>query len=115
MPPLKPLRQQRSSRLPETSANGAFHMDEGATRTSVGCASEQGRRRFGSSCSITAVDMRSIIKKATACEAYLDGVPRFGGTCWRVTGRSLDEIATVIGVEVYVDHLGKRLIIVTVF
>jgi hypothetical protein len=34
---------------------------------------------------------------------------------WRVTGPSLDEIATAIGVEVYVDHLGKRLIVVTVF
>jgi hypothetical protein len=32
-----------------------------------------------------------------------------------VTGPSLDEIATAIGVEVYVDHLGKRLIVVTVF
>jgi hypothetical protein len=41
--------------------------------------------------------------------------PRFGGTCWRVTGPSLDEIATAIGVEVYVNHLGKRLVIVTVF
>jgi hypothetical protein len=64
---------------------------------------------------VTAADMKSIIKKATGCEAYAGGVPRFGGTCWRVTGPSLDEIATAIGVEVYVDHLGKRLIIVTVF
>jgi hypothetical protein len=43
------------------------------------------------------------------------GIPRFGGTCWRVTGPSLDEITTSIGVEVYVDHLGKRLVIATVF
>jgi hypothetical protein len=64
---------------------------------------------------VTAADMKSIIKKATGCEAYTGGVPRFGGTCWRVTGPSLDEVATAIGVEVYVDHLGKRLIIVTVF
>ena len=64
---------------------------------------------------VTAADMKQIIKKATDCEAYRDGVPRFGGTCWRVTGPGLDEIATAIGVEVYVDHLGKRLVIVTVF
>ena len=48
-------------------------------------------------------------------EAYREGIPRFGGTCWRVTGPSLDEITTSIGVEVYVDHLGKRLVIATVF
>jgi hypothetical protein len=64
---------------------------------------------------ITAADMKSSIKKATGCEAHAGGIPRFGGTCWRVTGPSLDEIATAIGVEVYVDHLGKRLIVVTVF
>ena len=49
---------------------------------------------------VTVADMKSIIKKATACEAYPDSVPSFGGTCWRVTGPSLDEIATAIGVEV---------------
>jgi len=61
--------------------------------------------------------MKNIIKKATAtdCESYREGIPRFGGTCWRVTGPSLDEITTSIGVEVYVDHLGKRLVIATVF
>lgn len=64
---------------------------------------------------VTAADMKSIIKKATVCEPYTAGIPRFGGTCWRVTGPSLDEIATVVGVEIYVDYLGKRLIIVTVF
>jgi hypothetical protein len=63
---------------------------------------------------VTVADMKSIIKNATGCEAYSDGVPRFGGTYWRVTGPSLDEISTTIGIEVYVDHLGKRLIIVTV-
>lgn len=64
---------------------------------------------------VTAADMKHIIKRATDCEAYRDGVARFGGTCWRVTGPSLDEIPTAIGVEVYIDHLGKRLVIVTVF
>jgi hypothetical protein len=64
---------------------------------------------------ITVADMKSIIKKATSCEAYPDGIPRFSGTCWRMAGPSLDEITTAIGVEVYVDHLGKRLIVVTVF
>jgi hypothetical protein len=64
---------------------------------------------------ISVADMKSIIKRATACEAYPDGTPRFGGTCWRMTGPSLDEIETALGVEVYVDHLGKRLVVVTVF
>jgi hypothetical protein len=64
---------------------------------------------------VTVADMKHIIKKATDCESYRDGIPRFGGTCWRVTGPSLDEITTSIGVEVYVDHLGKRVVIVTVF
>jgi hypothetical protein len=64
---------------------------------------------------VTAADMKSVIKNATDCEAYREGIPRFGGTCWRVTGPSLDEITTSIGVEVYVDHLGKRMVIATVF
>jgi hypothetical protein len=66
---------------------------------------------------VTAADMKNIIKKAKAtdCEAYREGVSRFGGTCRRVTGPSLDEITTSIGVEVYVDHLGKRMVIATVF
>jgi hypothetical protein len=64
---------------------------------------------------VTAADMRSVIKNATDCEAYREGIARFGGTCWRVTGPSLDEITTSIGVEVYVDHLGKRMVIATVF
>ena len=64
---------------------------------------------------VTAADMKSVIKNATDCEAYREGISRFGGTCWRVTGPSLDEITTSIGVEVYVDHLGKRMVIATVF
>jgi hypothetical protein len=66
---------------------------------------------------VTAADMKNIVKKAkeTDCEPYREGSPRFGGTCWRVTGPSLDEITTSIGVEVYVDHLGKRMVIAIVF
>ncbi len=66
---------------------------------------------------VTVADMKNIIKKANAsdCGPYREGIPRFGGTCWRVTGPSLDEIATSVGIEVYVDHLGKRLVVVTVF
>jgi hypothetical protein len=65
--------------------------------------------------SVTAADMKHIVKNATDCRAYRDGVPRFGGTCWRVMGPSLDEIPTALGVEVHMDHLGKRVVILTVF
>ena len=99
---------------------GANHCGRGVEEGEGGGGSRAvlgGRPRSGSTeqRGVTAADMKHIIKKATDCEAYRAGVPRFGGTCWRVTGPSLDEIATSLGVEVYVDHLGNRVVIVTVF
>jgi hypothetical protein len=64
---------------------------------------------------VTAADMKSIIKKATVCEAHTAGIPRFDGTYVlarngseprrdRHGGRRRD----------YMDYLGRRLTIVTV-
>jgi hypothetical protein len=74
-----------------------------------------GIERAGNDPLLDSIARRPIIFSPGNIEAYRDGVPRFGATCWRVTGPSLDEIATAIGVEIYVDHLGKRLVVVTVF
>jgi hypothetical protein len=46
---------------------------------------------------------------------YQDAQPKSGGTCWRITGPSLDEIETRLGVEIYRDHLGRGVVVITVF
>lgn len=56
------------------------------------------------------------IKNATDCKPY---EPENGllteGTAWRITGPDHDEEMTSVGVETFVDHLGRRLMIITVF
>jgi len=56
------------------------------------------------------------IKNAKACVPY---VPRNGqltdGAAWRLTGPDHEGEETSVGVETFVDHLGRRLMIVTVF
>lgn len=56
------------------------------------------------------------IKNATSCAPY---VPESGlltdGTAWRITGLDHEQEETSVGVEAFVDHLGRRLLIITVF
>jgi hypothetical protein len=60
-------------------------------------------------------DMKYVIRNATSCESHPEGRVTEGGTCWRITGLDLDEVETSIGVEISRDHLGCRVVIVTVF
>ncbi len=56
------------------------------------------------------------IRNATLCARY---VPENGqltdGTAWRITGPDHLGETTSVGVETFVDHLGRRLLIITVF
>jgi len=56
------------------------------------------------------------IRNATTCIAYVpDRTPLAGGTCWRITGPDAEGEVTWVGVETFVDHLGRRLLVITVF
>lgn len=59
-------------------------------------------------------DAKKIIVTATACEPYPDGTPSCGGTCWRVFGRDLDGEEAKLGVEVFKDHLGYHVNLITI-
>lgn len=56
------------------------------------------------------------IRNAKRCVPY---VPENGqltdGTAWRITGPDHEGDETSVGVETFVDHLGRRLLIITVF
>ena len=64
---------------------------------------------------ITLHDMKYVIKTATNCVPYPEGVPKNGGTCWRISGKDLDGEETTVGIEVVRDHLGNCAYVVTVF
>lgn len=56
------------------------------------------------------------LQRATSCVAYVrDGGPLAGGTTWRITGTDLSDEAVTLGVETFVDHFGRRVLLVTVF
>lgn len=56
------------------------------------------------------------IKNATTCSPYSPDRPLLtDGTSWRITGPDHEGDATSVGVETFVDHLGNRLLIITVF
>jgi hypothetical protein len=56
------------------------------------------------------------IQRATSCVAYVrDGGSLAGGTTWRIKGTDLSEEEVTLGVETFIDHLGRRLLLVTVF
>jgi hypothetical protein len=56
------------------------------------------------------------IRNATSCVLYVpERGPLAGGTSWRITGPDDDGEATSVGVETFVDHLGRRLLVITVF
>jgi hypothetical protein len=60
--------------------------------------------------------IRYAIRNATTCVAYApDREPLAGGTSWRVTGPDFAGDETSVGVETFEDHLGRRVILVTVF
>jgi hypothetical protein len=56
------------------------------------------------------------IRNATSCIVYIpDRKPLACGTCWRITGPDAEGEVTSVGVETFVDHLGRRLLVITVF
>ncbi|MFI5298266.1 MAG: hypothetical protein ACHREM_09230 [Polyangiales bacterium] len=59
-------------------------------------------------------DAKKIIATATACEPYTGQPLRADGTSWRVTGKALDGSTAKLGVEAFLDHLGKRVIFITI-
>jgi hypothetical protein len=59
-------------------------------------------------------DAHRVVETATACESY-DAPRTFaGGTAWRVTGTDLKEAEAMVGVEAFKDHLGRRVLLVTI-
>ncbi len=56
------------------------------------------------------------IQRATTCVPYEpERGPLAGGTSWRITGTDLSDETTSIGVEAFLDHLGRRVLLITVF
>lgn len=72
---------------------------------------------FGDRCSernITFRDARYAILQATRSAPY-KRTPLAGGTCWRLWGPDLEGTETGVGFEAFQDHLGRRLLLMTVF
>jgi hypothetical protein len=59
--------------------------------------------------------IRFAIKNATSCVPYIPKRQLTDGTPWRITGVDHEGTTTSVGVETFLDHLGRRLMIVTVF
>ena len=59
---------------------------------------------------------RRVIETASSCEPYApEHGPLAGGTSWRIVGVDYADDETTVGVETYADHLGRRVLIITVF
>jgi hypothetical protein len=59
---------------------------------------------------------RRVLYTAISCTQYIpDKGPLAGGTSWRIIGLDFDGKEAAIGVETFVDHLGRRVLIITVF
>jgi hypothetical protein len=56
------------------------------------------------------------IRNATSCIAYVpERGPLANGTSWRIAGPDDEGEVTSVGVETFLDHLGRRLLVITVF
>jgi hypothetical protein len=63
---------------------------------------------------ITLDDLKRATAAATSCMPYSEP-PQHGGTSWRVYGPDVDGACEIgVGYEAFRDHLGKRVVIVTV-
>jgi hypothetical protein len=62
-------------------------------------------------------DLKYAVRKAHRAEPYVDpGRPVQGGTtCWRLESETMDGEATQVGVDLFIDHYGPHVTIVTVF
>jgi hypothetical protein len=65
---------------------------------------------------ITDRSIWATIRNATVCVPYVpERGPVTDGTSWRISGLDDEGAMTSVGVETFVDHLGRRLLIITVF
>jgi len=62
----------------------------------------------------TVFDAKRIIGTASVCEPYEADRVLAGGTSWRLTGTATDGSVAKVGVEAFRDHLGKRVILITI-
>jgi hypothetical protein len=60
-------------------------------------------------------DWKHAIASAPACRPYADRAPTQGGSVWSVVGTDLDGDALTVSVEAFLDHLGQRALLITVF
>lgn len=101
---------------PKTSAEALAWAQEAMTSTPRRYLMDTHVYRRLSDRNITERSIWFAIKNATACITY---VPDRGlltdGTAWRITGPDHEGDETSVGVETFLDHLGRRLLIITVF
>ena len=62
----------------------------------------------------TIFDAKRIVATATKCEPYDAEILLANGTAWRITGTDTDGSEAKLGVEAFEDHLGQRVIIITI-
>jgi hypothetical protein len=59
-------------------------------------------------------DVKHIAATATTCVPYLEAKILAGGTAWRVFGRDSDGDPAALGVEAFLDNLGRRILLITI-
>jgi hypothetical protein len=59
-------------------------------------------------------EVKQAVRVATSCMPY-ERKPTAGGTNWRVSGKTRDGETLTVGVEAFIDHLGRRALLITVF
>lgn len=67
---------------------------------------------------VTMMDVHHAIAQADEIREYTRGEPEHGGTCWRVTGPSLnddDENLIAVGIEAFLHKRRHRVVMCTVF
>jgi hypothetical protein len=63
---------------------------------------------------ITLWELKQAVQRATSCVPY-ERKAIAGGTSWRVVGTTRDGETLTVGIEAFVDHLGRRVLLITVF
>lgn len=66
--------------------------------------------------SVTLRDVKLAVRRATSCEAYTpERGALYGGTTWRVIGPDAEGDLLSVGIECFEDHLGQKVLLMTVF
>jgi len=62
-------------------------------------------------------DVRRLVRdcRVDDVEPYVGGAAKMGGSQWRLQGVDLDGVELGVGVEAFLDHLGRRVLLLTVF